>query len=197
MGFGVKSVTKAFSKAGSGLVSAATKTAKTATKAATQTATKATTTAVNQTGKAIEKAAETTGKAVAKGTETAVNKAIEVGKNLADSSVKTVSSLAKGDLLGAAQNAINATSYGTIDATGKNKGILNVNTTKYIAKLFGGTPETSTSAEINSAGMVQTSTNKRSGLLKQLRQARGSAVGGSYSTVAKNPLGGSSGKTGK
>ena len=40
-------------------------------------------------------------------------------------------------------------------------------------------------------------TKKKKGLLSQLRQGRGAVGGGSYTTTVKNPLGGSSGKTGK
>ena len=38
---------------------------------------------------------------------------------------------------------------------------------------------------------------KKTGLLSQLRQAKGNVGGGSYTETVKNPLGGSAGKTGK
>lgn len=154
--------------------------------------------AVNQTGKAVGKAAEVTGKQVVKGTTKAVDKAIEVGKNLADSSVGAIKSAIKGDIAGVLKNAGNIASYGTVDLTGKNRGSLNVNTDKYIAKIISAKDMgASGTGSIEEVSNISQSKQKRTGLLSQLRKGKGNLGGGSYTEIAKYPLGGSSGKTGK
>jgi phage-related protein len=154
--------------------------------------------AVKTAGKTVEKAAEVTGKQVVKGTTKAVDKAVEVGKNLADSSVGAIKSAIKGDIMGVLKNAGNIASYGTVDLTGKNRGLLNVNTDKYIAKIIGAKDMgASGTGSIEEVSNISQSKQKRTGLLSQLRTGRGNAGGGSYTEIAKYPLGGSSCKTGK
>lgn len=108
----------------------------------------------------------------------------------------TVGSLAKGDIVGAATNFANTATFGLADFTGKNNGILNVNTGKYLAKAMG-------AGDLGASGVgsvvvpVTTYKKGKSGLVTQLRKGKGSVGGGSYTETAKNPLGGSSGKTGK
>lgn len=125
-------------------------------------------------------------------------KATGLVKNVVNSPVKVVSSLAKGDIVGAATNLANVASLGTIDTTGKNNGIVNVNTEKYVNKAITGILgikgiSPSTSSEVD----TYVGTQKKKGLLSQLRQGKGSVGGGSYTVTVKNPLGGSSGITGK
>lgn len=140
--------------------------------------------------KPISSAAKSVGKAVGK----AVNKGVEIGKNVANSSIKSITDLAKGDIVGSLTNVANVASGGTVDLTGRNQGVVNVNTKKYIAKAMG--------ADLGASGIgsviVPASYKKgKSGLVTQLRKGKGSVGGGSYTETAKNPLGGTSGKTGK
>lgn len=121
-------------------------------------------------------------------------KATGLVKNVVNSSVKAVSNIAKGDIVGAATNLANVASGGTVDLTGRNQGVVNVNTKKYIAKAMG--------ADLGASGigsMIVPASYKagKSGLITQLRKGKGNLGGGSYTETAKNPLGGSSGKTGK
>lgn len=132
-----------------------------------------------------------TGKAVGK----VVNKGVEIGKNVANSSIKSITDLAKGDIVGSLTNLANVASGGTVDLTGRNQGIVNVDTKKYIAKAMG-------AGDLGASGVgsvvVPASYKKgKSGLVTQLRKGKGNLGGGSYTETAKNPLGGSSGKTGK
>lgn len=201
-----KATTKAVKQTAKNTSNIATKVTKATTTAVKDTA-KATTKAVNQTGKVVEKTAKATttavkdtGKAIEKGATEVVNKGIDVGKNFVNSNIKAITDLAKGDIVGSVSNLAGIASYGTIDMSGRKQGIVNIDTKKYVNKALSklyGKQNTSTSSEIGTAGATETYIKPRSGLLKQLRQARGSAVGGSYSTIAKNPLGGSSGKTGR
>lgn len=55
---------------------------------------------------------------------------------------------------------------------------------------------TSSTSMLPEVTSISKNTKKSKGLT-QLRQARGSAGGGSYTEAVKNPLGGSAGKTGK
>lgn len=102
----------------------------------------------------------------------------------------TVGSLAKGDIVGAATNFANTATFGLADFTGKNNGILNVNTGKYLAKALGG------DIGMGSLGLMGAHYVKK-GLVGQLRQGKGGFGGGSYTEAVKNPLGGTSGMTGK
>lgn len=126
-----------------------------------------------------------------------VDKGIDVGKNIVNSPIKTASSLAKGDIIGAATNLANTATMGTVDLTGRKQGIVNMDTKATIAKqmerMIGKAPSVSTSTPI-----TQTTTTplKKKGLLTQLRKGKGVVGGGSYTTTAKDPLGGASGKTG-
>lgn len=147
--------------------------------------------AVSSTTKAVGNVVHDTGKAVGK----VVNKGVEIGKNVANSSIKSITDLAKGDIVGSLTNIANVASGGTVDLTGRTQGVVNVNTKKYIAKAMG--------ADLGASGVgsvvvpVTTYKKGKSGLVTQLRKGKGSVGGGSYSEIAKNPLGGSSGKTGK
>ena len=128
----------------------------------------------------------------------AVKKVSKKATGLVSNAVKsvggTVGSLAKGDIVGAATNFANTATFGLADFTGKNNGIVNVNTGKYLAKAMG--------ADLGASGigsMIVPASYKagKSGLITQLRKGKGNLGGGSYTETAKNPLGGSSGKTGK
>jgi hypothetical protein len=121
-------------------------------------------------------------------------KATGLVKNVVNSPVNAVSNIAKGDIVGAVTNLANAASMGTMDFTGKQQGVVNVNTTKYIAKAMGSDLGAS---GIGSVIVPISYKAGKSGLITQLRKGKGSLGGGSYSEIAKNPLGGSSGKTGK
>jgi hypothetical protein len=147
---------------------------------------------IHDTGKAVGKAVNQTVKVADK----VVDKGVEIGKNIANSSIKSITDLAKGDIVGSLTNIANVATGGTVDLTGRNQGVVNVDTKKYIAKAMG-------AGDLGASGVgsvvVPVTTNKtgKSGLVTQLRKGKGSVGGGSYSEIAKNPLGGSSGKTGK
>ena len=125
---------------------------------------------------------------VAKAVENVVSSATKTVTNTAksavDSSLQFSSNLAKGDISKALSNVAGIASMGTIDTSGRNKGIVNPN--KYMAGVMGA----------SGVGSVMPVTYK-SGLITQLRKGKGSVGGGSYSETVKNPLGGTSGKTGK
>lgn len=148
--------------------------------------------AVSSGAKAVGNVVHDTGKAVGK----VVNKGVEIGKNVANSSIKSITDLAKGDIVGSLTNVANVASGGTVDLTGRTQGVVNVNTKKYIAKAMG-------AGDLGASGVgsvvvpVTTYKKGKSGLVTQLRKGKGSVGGGSYSETAKNPLGGTSGKTGK
>ena len=133
-------------------------------------------------------------KVIKKAVKKVVNTGVDLGKNVVNSPVNAVSSLAKGDVLGALTNVANVASMGTMDVTGKQQGIVNVDTKKYIAKAMGSDLGAS---GIGSVILPTSYKAGKSGLITQLRKGKGSVGGGSYSETAKNPLGGSSGKTGK
>lgn len=123
-------------------------------------------------------------------------KAIDIGKNVVESPINAVKSLAKGDIVGALTNVYNTMTYGTVDATGKGKGIVNVDTKKYIAKAMGVKKQDLGASGTGAVSIPQTYKTGKSGLI-QLRQGKGTPGGGSYTEIAKNPLGGTAGKTGK
>ena len=118
-------------------------------------------------------------------------KATGLVQNVVSSPVKAVSSIAKGDVLGAATNIANVATMGAVDATGGKVGIININTKKYAAKMMGAKPLAGATMFSSGTGLVT------KGLLTQLRKGKGSLGGGSYTETVKNPLGGTSGKTGK
>lgn len=133
-------------------------------------------------------------KTATKTVEKAVNKGVKIGKNIANSSIKSITDLAKGDVVGSLTNVANLGTGGTWDFTGRKQGLVNVNTKKYIAKAMG--------ADLGASGVGSVVVpdlykKGKSGLVTQLRKGKGNLGGGSYSEIAKNPLGGSSGKTGK
>lgn len=97
-----------------------------------------------------------------------------------------IRSLGRGDIGGLLDAGIRSATFGVVSLG--NKGLLS------LGAKSSGTSSSSGSAQ----GMyAQPSTSKQGGLVSQLRQGKGGAGGGSYTSVAKNPLGGESGKTGK
>ena len=124
-----------------------------------------------------------------------IHTAGKVAGNLGQSSINVIKETAKGNISGAIQNAANVATLGTVDTTGGNKGIANINTSKYLYPQTAGA-SMSTSSAISSY-TATTEKKKAKGLLTQLRKGKGSAGGGSYTETVKNPLGGSAGKTGK
>lgn len=95
-----------------------------------------------------------------------------------------IHSLGRGDIGGLLDAGIRGATFGTVSSG--NKGLLSLGAKK------------SGSSSSSAQGMyAQPSTFKQGGLVSQLRQGKGGAGGGSYTSVAKNPLGGESGKTGK
>lgn len=159
-------------------------------KKVTKTVEKAVGNVVHDTGKAVGNAVNQTVKVADK----VVDKGVEIGKNVANSSIKSITDLAKGDIVGSLTNIGNVATGGTVDLTGRKQGIVNVNTKKYIAKAMG----TDLGASGVGSVVVPASYKKgKSGLVTQLRKGKGSVGGGSYTEIAKYPLGGSSGKTGK
>lgn len=94
--------------------------------------------------------------------------------------------IGRGDIGGIIDASVRSASAGTI---GINKGgIMN------IAK----TPSTSSSAHrIKAATTVTSVSQKKKGLLSHLRSGKGGEGGGSFTSTAKDPIGGESGKTGK
>lgn len=121
-------------------------------------------------------------------------------ENVAKSSVNVVKNVAKGNIGRAIADAGNIASGGTVDLTGKQKGIVNIDATKYVrsavATIAGiKKPSTSTSSAqaYTPIQLAKASTSQ----VMQLRKGRGLVGGGSYSETVKNPLGGSAGKTGK
>lgn len=159
--------------------------------------------AVNQTGKAVDKAVNQTGKAVGKAVHQTgkvvgnVGKiGVDVVKSTGNGLVGAVTSAVKGDVIGAVTNWGKFMTAGQVDLTGKKEGLINVNAKKYIAKALGAGGGTGASIS-TSAAPTYTNVKKKKGLVTQLRQGKGVVGGGSYTTVAKNPLGGASGMTGK
>lgn len=130
------------------------------------------------------------GFSIKKATKKLTKKATGLVKNVVSSSVNAVSSLAKGDIIGTATNLANVVTMGSLDVTGGNQGIVNVSIKKYIGADLG-------ASGVGSVVVPATYKKGNSGLVTQLRKGKGSVGGGSYSEMVKNPLGGSSGKTGK
>lgn len=134
----------------------------------------------------------------------AAKKAAGLAKNVVKSSGKAVETavsgtakLVTGDISGALDkygrtitNAANVASFGTADLTGRNEGILNINTPKYVDAALGKTPKTSDSG--SSSGSTSMDSDRIA-----LRQGKGLLGGGSTYLKAKYPLGGSTGKAGK
>lgn len=136
------------------------------------------------------KVAKAVGKVVSSGAKAigkAVDKGIDIGKNIANSSIKSITDLGKGDIVGSLTNVANVASGGTMDFTGRKQGIINVNTKMADLGASG----------VSSVAVPASYKKGKSGLVTQLRKGKGSVGGGSYSETAKNPLGGTSGKTGK
>lgn len=134
----------------------------------------------------------------------AIKKISRPVKNLVKSSAKAVETavsgtakLATGDVSGALDkygrtitNAANVASMGSVDLTGGNEGILNINTPKYANAVLGKMPQESAS------GSSSSSTSTGSGRM-ELRAGKGLLGGGSTYLKAKYPLGGSVKQVGK
>lgn len=95
-----------------------------------------------------------------------------------------IRSLGRGDIGGLMDAAVRGATFGTVSLG--DKGLLSL-----------GAKESGSSSSSAQGMYAQPSTSKQGGLVSQLRQGKGGAGGGSYTSVAKNPLGGDSGKTGK
>lgn len=119
-----------------------------------------------------------------------VSKAVGMTSKAVKAGAKSITDLARGDVLSSLSNQATAISGGTVNLTGKGGGIVNINTKKHLAKMMGASG--SWSVVIPAQQKIKTS-----GLLSQLRQGRGMPGGGSYTETVKEPLGGTSGKTGK
>lgn len=119
-----------------------------------------------------------------------VSDAIGMTKTAAKATTRSIPDLARGDVLSSLSNTGTAISGGTVNLTGKGSGVVNINIKKHLAKMMGASG--SGSVVIPAQQKIKTS-----GLLSQLRQGRGMPGGGSYTETVKNPLGGTSGKTGK
>lgn len=112
-------------------------------------------------------------------------------KNLVKSSAKTIetavsgtSKLLTGDYKGAIDkygrtltNVGNVLSAGTMDLTGRNQGIININSPKYTNAILGKMPSASYEEEGSSSGRIA------------LRSGKGLLGGGSSYIKAKYPLG--------
>ena len=117
-------------------------------------------------------------------------KAVDMTSKAVKAGAKSITDLARGDVLSSLSNTATAISGGTVNLTGKGGGVVNINTKKHLAKMMGA----------SGAGSIVLPTQQKktkSGLLAQLRQGRGMPGGGSYTETVKDPLGGTSGKTGK
>ena len=133
----------------------------------------------------------------------AIKKISKPVKNLVSSSAKAVETavsgtakLATGDVSGALDkygrtitNAANVASMGSVDLTGGNEGILNINTPKYANAVLGKMPQETASGSSSSS-------SQDSGRMA-LRAGKGLLGGGSTYLKAKYPLGGSVQKVGK
>lgn len=126
---------------------------------------------------------------ISSGLTKAIDKGVDWGKNITNSSIKSITDLTKGDITGSIANIGNIATYGSMDFTGRGQGIVNVNAKKTLALMTG--------AGLGASGTGSVIKKGKSGLVGQLRKGKGVAGGGSYSETVKNPLGGSSGKTGK
>ena len=125
-------------------------------------------------------------KAIGSAVKSATKTVSGVVSNVAKSATGMAKSALKGNLYGVVKNAEGVFSYGTVNLTGEGGGLVKINADKYM----GGKMKSSTSAPI------ELETSKQKGLVSQLRIGKGKG-GGSYTETAKNPLGGTSGKTGK
>lgn len=94
-----------------------------------------------------------------------------------------IRSIGRGDIGGLIDAGVRGATFGTLGL--RDKGLINLG-----AKASG-------SSSSGASMYAKPSTSKQSGLVSQLRQGKGGIGGGSYSSVAKNPLGGEAGKTGK
>lgn len=149
--------------------------------------------AISNVGKSVSKGVKSATKSVGKIGSKAFKFGKGLVKNVVQSPISAVKDLAKGDVVGALTNLGNVATGGTMDLTGGGKGVVNVDTKKTLAKVMGADMGAS---GVGSVSIPETYKTGKSGLI-QLRKGRGTPGGGSYSETAKNPLGGTAGKTGK
>lgn len=114
----------------------------------------------------------------------------KVVKSVTKAPFDAIKSIGRGDINGVLDAATRMASAGTLSLS--NKGLINPAS---VAKTLG--VKTSTSAPTGAVVAGMTGASKKKGLLSQLRQGKGGEGGGSFTSVAKDPLGGESGKTGK
>lgn len=113
----------------------------------------------------------------------------KAGKSFITSGTDAIKAIGRGDVGGILDSAARAASFGTLSLS--NKGIVNPAS---VAKTLG--MSTSAPGGVATTGMLA-GISKKKGLLSQLRQGKGGEGGGSFTSTAKDPLGGESGKTGK
>lgn len=125
-------------------------------------------------------------KKIVKKVTKAINKA---GKSFITAGTDAVKSIGRGDVGGILDAAARAASAGTLSLS--TKGIINPAS---VAKNLG--MSISAPEGVATTGILA-GISKKKGLLSQLRQGKGGEGGGSFTSTAKDPLGGESGKTGK
>lgn len=108
--------------------------------------------------------------------------------SFATAGTDAIKSIGRGDVGGILDAAARAASAGTLSIS--DKGLINPAS---VAKTLG--MSNSSPMGITIAGA--TGIAKKKGLLSQLRQGKGGEGGGSFTSTAKDPLGGEAGKTGK
>lgn len=113
----------------------------------------------------------------------------KAGKSFAKSPFDAVRAIGRGDVSGLLDAAARGVSYGTLGLS--NKALVNPVS---VAKTLG--MSTSAPGGVATTGMLA-GISKKKGLLSQLRQGKGGEGGGSFTSTAKDPLGGEAGKTGK
>lgn len=136
-------------------------------------------------GKAVKSVTKTVSKA-AKSVSKGISKAGKLGKNWANSSMRTLSGFRKGNISKGLLNVAGVATLGAVDLSGRKQGLVNMSVEKRIGQMMMG----------SSSGVAPETTAGLAGLV-QLRKGKGRAGGGSYSETAKYPLGGSSGLIGK
>lgn len=113
----------------------------------------------------------------------------KAGTSFVTAGTDAIKSIGKGDVGGILDAAARATSAGILSFS--DKGLINPTSA---AKTLG--MSTSSPGGVATTGMVA-GISKKKGLLSQLRQRKGGEGGGSFTSTAKDPLGGEPGKTGK
>lgn len=124
---------------------------------------------------------------VVKSVTNAVTKAV---KSVTKAPFDAVRAIGRGDISGVLDAATRGATMGTMSLS--DKGLVNpASVAKTLGMSKSGAPAV---AGIAGAGAQVA---KKKGLLSQLRTGKGGVGGGSFTGVAKDPLGGEAGKTGK